>query len=74
VPSAVKSVSNLMPQLEADLARLVAIPSISAPNYPEETRPPLLEAYGEVVKLLRDAGVQKLGSLELIDLIFQSVE
>jgi len=67
VPSAVKSVSNLMPQLEADLGRLVAIPSISAPNYPEETRPPLLEAYGEVVKLLRDAGVQKLGSLELPD-------
>ena len=67
MPSAVESVSNLMPQLEADLARLVAIPSISAPNYPEETRPPLLEAYGEVVKLLRDAGVQKLGSLELPD-------
>ena len=42
---------------EADLARLVAIPSISAPGYPESTRPPLLEAYDAVVELCRDAGV-----------------
>jgi acetylornithine deacetylase/succinyl-diaminopimelate desuccinylase-like protein len=54
-----------MPQLKADLARLVAIPSVSAPGFPEETRPALLEAYESVVELLRDAGVQQLDSLEL---------
>jgi hypothetical protein len=43
-----------MPELETDLARLVAIPSISAPLYPEATHPPLLEAYDEVVRLCRD--------------------
>jgi acetylornithine deacetylase/succinyl-diaminopimelate desuccinylase-like protein len=62
-----EQVAALMAQLKSDLARLVAIPSISAPGYPEETRPALLEAYEEVVALLRDAGVQRLGSLELPD-------
>ena len=54
-----------MPELKADLARLVAIPSISAPDYPEVTHPPLLEAYEEVVRLCRDAGVRILDPLEL---------
>jgi acetylornithine deacetylase/succinyl-diaminopimelate desuccinylase-like protein len=53
-----------MPELRDDLARLVAIPSVSAPGYPEETRPALLEA---VLGLFRDAGVHVLGSLELED-------
>ena len=56
-----------MPALRDDLARLVAIPSVSAPGYPAETRPALLEAYEEVVTLLRDAGAERLGSLELPD-------
>ena len=56
-----------MPELKADLARLVAIPSISAPNYPERTHAPLLEAYDAVVKLYRDAGVTILDPLELPD-------
>jgi acetylornithine deacetylase/succinyl-diaminopimelate desuccinylase-like protein len=54
-----------MPQLKSDLARLVAIPSISAPNYPEATHPPLLEAYEAVATLCRDAGVRILDPLEL---------
>jgi acetylornithine deacetylase/succinyl-diaminopimelate desuccinylase-like protein len=56
-----------MPVLRSDLARLVAISSVSAPGYPAETRPALLEACEEVVTLLGDAGVERLGSLELPD-------
>jgi acetylornithine deacetylase/succinyl-diaminopimelate desuccinylase-like protein len=55
----------LMPQLHADLARLVAIPSVSAPNYPEATHAPLLEAYEAVAELFRDTGVRILDPLEL---------
>ena len=60
-------VRELMPQLKADLARLVAVPCISAPGFPEATRPALMEAYEMVVGLFRDAGVETLGSLELPD-------
>ena len=56
-----------MPQLKSDLARLVAIPSISALGYPAETRPALLEAHEEVVRLFSDAGVRILDPLELPD-------
>jgi acetylornithine deacetylase/succinyl-diaminopimelate desuccinylase-like protein len=59
-------VAALMPQLKADLARLVAIPSISAPGFPEPRRP-LLDAHELVVELLRDAGVQELRALALPD-------
>ena len=62
-----ETVRSLMPQLKADLARLVAIPSVSAPNYPEATRPALLEAYADVVTLFRDTGVRILDPLELPD-------
>jgi acetylornithine deacetylase/succinyl-diaminopimelate desuccinylase-like protein len=58
-------VAALMPQLKSDLARLVAVPSVSAPGYPEETRPALLEAYEEVAALFRDAGVRILDPLTL---------
>jgi acetylornithine deacetylase/succinyl-diaminopimelate desuccinylase-like protein len=61
------AVRELMPELEQSLARLVAIPSVSAPGYPEETRPALLEAHAAVTELLREAGVQQLRSLELPD-------
>src|SRR5262245_42726535 len=54
-----------MPRLKSDLARLVAIPSISAPNHPEETHGPLREAYDEVAMLFHDAGVTILDPLEL---------
>jgi cysteinylglycine-S-conjugate dipeptidase len=63
--TAASAVSALMPQLKSDLARLVAIPSISAPNYPAETHRPLLEAYEAVVELFRDAGVPILDPLVL---------
>ena len=60
-------VPGLMPELRSDLARLVAIPSISAPGYPESTRPVLQEAYDAVVALFRDAGARILDPLELPD-------
>jgi len=70
-PSAVDTlattVSSLMPQLEAELAELVAIPSVSVAGYPESTRPALLEAYAAVVALLEGAGVQNVRPLELPD-------
>jgi cysteinylglycine-S-conjugate dipeptidase len=58
-------VGSLMPELKADLARLVAIPSISGPNYPDATHASLRDAYEEVVRLCRDAGVRILDPLEL---------
>ena len=62
-----ETVAALMPGLKSDLARLVAIPSISALGYPAETRPALLEAHKEVVRLFSDAGVTILDPLELPD-------
>ena len=41
-----------MPQLKAELAQLVAIPSISVIDYPEETRPEILRAHDAVAALL----------------------
>ena len=60
------AVSELMPALRSDLARLVAIPSISSPGYPEP-RKPILDAHDLVVQLLEDAGVQNVGAIELPD-------
>ena len=60
-------VASLMPQLRSELARLVAIPSISSLGFPEHTRPALLEARDAVLGLLRDAGVEKIDMLELPD-------
>jgi len=56
-----------MPRLRAELAQLVAVPGISQLDYPEATRPPLLETYALVVEMLRDAGVQNLEALDLPD-------
>jgi len=53
-------VASSMPQLTEDLARLVAIPSVSAPDDPEETRPALLDAHKLILDLLQDAGVEEL--------------
>jgi cysteinylglycine-S-conjugate dipeptidase len=54
-----------MPRLKDDLARLVAIRSVSAPRFPESTHGPLLEAYEAVAELFRDAGVGDVRPLEL---------
>jgi acetylornithine deacetylase/succinyl-diaminopimelate desuccinylase-like protein len=61
------AVASLMPQLTADLARLVAIPGVSAFGYPEETRAALLETHDLVVELLRGAGVAQIGTIDLPD-------
>jgi acetylornithine deacetylase/succinyl-diaminopimelate desuccinylase-like protein len=54
-----------MPQLQDELAQLVAIPSISAFGYPESTRPALLRTRDALVDLLEGAGV---GEIEMLDL------
>lgn len=59
-------VGSLLPQLKTELAELVAIQSVSAPGFPEP-RAPLRAAYEAILALLRDAGVGKLGALELPD-------
>jgi acetylornithine deacetylase/succinyl-diaminopimelate desuccinylase-like protein len=56
-------VAALMPQLKADLARLVAIPSVSAPGVVDE---PLLEAHDLVAGLFADVGVN-VGRIDLAD-------
>ena len=61
------AVSASMSQLKAELGELVAIPSVSAFGYPEETRPALLETHDRIVELLRDAGVEQIDRLELPD-------
>jgi len=57
------TVSGLMPALTADLARLVAIPSVSVPG---RLDPPLLEAFELTAQLFADAGVE-VGRLDLPD-------
>jgi acetylornithine deacetylase/succinyl-diaminopimelate desuccinylase-like protein len=66
-PALAGAVRELMPRLRAELAQLVAVPGISQLDYPEATRPPLLETYALVVEMLRDAGVQNLEALDLPD-------
>src|SRR3954452_10281249 len=51
--------------LTQDLVRLAAIPSISAPGFPQSTHAALGEAYGLVAELLSDAGLQNVAPLEL---------
>jgi acetylornithine deacetylase/succinyl-diaminopimelate desuccinylase-like protein len=62
-----ETVRAAMPQLVADLGRLVGIPSVSAPGYPRETHGPLLEAHEAVTELFRAAGVEGIGTLQLPD-------
>src|SRR5215510_7349922 len=50
-------VAGLMPQLRADLADLVAIPSVSVANFPEETHTEILRAHDAVAALFAGAGV-----------------
>jgi acetylornithine deacetylase/succinyl-diaminopimelate desuccinylase-like protein len=51
-----------MPRLEDDLKRLIRIPSIASPGYPEEE---LFKAHDLVIELLRDAGVEQIGDIRL---------
>ena len=60
-----KRVKDLLPQLTAELAGLVAIPSVSENGYPERTWPALLETRDAVATLFRDAGCEQVESLEL---------
>src|SRR6201991_4562723 len=56
---------GLMPTLVDDLARLVAIPSISGAGFPKPTHAALGEAYELIAALLRDAGLEHVTALEL---------
>jgi len=60
-------VRELMPQLKAELAGLVAIPSVSETGFPAASRPALLQARDVVAALFQDAGCERVGSLELPD-------
>ena len=60
-----EDIAALMPQLKDELARLVAIPSLSEWGYPEHTREALVRAYDALVPLFRSAGVQRIQGLEL---------
>jgi cysteinylglycine-S-conjugate dipeptidase len=60
-------VRGLMPQLTAELAELVRIPSVSEAGYPKHTRPALRQAHEKVLELFRDAGCEDMSSIELAD-------
>jgi acetylornithine deacetylase/succinyl-diaminopimelate desuccinylase-like protein len=66
-PALADRVRGLMPQLTAELARLVAIPSVSEAGFPASSRPALLQARDAVAALFEDAGCARVGSLELPD-------
>lgn len=57
-------VAGLMPAIAADLVRLAEIPSISFPGFPRE---PVIRAHDLVARLLKEAGVGRLETLELPD-------
>src|SRR5262245_36460613 len=60
-----EDITKLMPQLKDELARLVAIPSISEWGFPEHTRGPLAETYDTLAGLFGSVGVQEIEPLEL---------
>jgi acetylornithine deacetylase/succinyl-diaminopimelate desuccinylase-like protein len=60
--SLAKAVDAQMPQLTSELVRLSRIPSISESSFPPE---PMHEAHKLVAELLRGAGVQNVGQLDL---------
>ncbi|MBV9853097.1 MAG: M20/M25/M40 family metallo-hydrolase [Streptosporangiaceae bacterium] len=66
-PALADRVRGLMPQLTAELVSLVAIPSVSEHGFPATSRPALLRARDAVAALFRDAGCERVGSLELPD-------
>jgi cysteinylglycine-S-conjugate dipeptidase len=66
-PALAGRVRGLMPQLTAELAGLVTIPSVSEAGYPEASRPALLQARDAVAALFQEAGCERVASLELPD-------
>jgi acetylornithine deacetylase/succinyl-diaminopimelate desuccinylase-like protein len=60
-------VQGLMPELIAELKDFIAIPSVSAPGYPAATHAELRRAEEMVVRLLREAGVDSVETIELPD-------
>jgi cysteinylglycine-S-conjugate dipeptidase len=58
-------VAALMPQLKRELSELVAIPGVSEWGFPDHTRGRLVETYNALIPLFRDAGVERISSLEL---------
>ena len=64
-PAGHEAVASLMPQLLGDLERLVAIPSVSAPGYPEATHAELHAAFDALAELFGAAGVERVGALRL---------
>lgn len=60
--SLASAVNSLMPQLTSELVQLARIPSISASGFPSE---PVHKAFNLVAELLRDAGLQNVGRLDL---------
>jgi acetylornithine deacetylase/succinyl-diaminopimelate desuccinylase-like protein len=57
-------VRALLPELTAELGRLVRLPSIAFPGFPREA---LQDAHDQVVGLLRGAGVTEIATLNLPD-------
>lgn len=55
-------VAALMPKLREDLFRLIRIPSIASPGFPEEH---LFEAHDVVVELLKESGIDQIGDIRL---------
>jgi acetylornithine deacetylase/succinyl-diaminopimelate desuccinylase-like protein len=66
-PALAARVRDMMPQLKAELAELVAIPSVSETGFPATSRPALLRARDAVAALFRDAGCEQISSLDLPD-------
>src|SRR5271165_3066568 len=66
-PSVADRVRGMMPELKAELVKLVAIPSVSEPGFAAASRPALLQARDAVAALFEDAGCERVGSLDLPD-------
>ena len=58
-------VASSMPRLQDELAALVAIPGVSEWGFPEHTRAPLVQTFDELIPLYRDAGAERISTLEL---------
>jgi acetylornithine deacetylase/succinyl-diaminopimelate desuccinylase-like protein len=60
-------VRQILPELLADLRELIAIPSVSAPGYPEATHAALRQAQEKVTHMLEQAGFEHIEAIELPD-------
>ncbi len=56
------TVASLMPAVQADLERLVRIPSVSLPGFPAES---VKEASAAVVEILQAAGCENAHTVEV---------